>query len=207
MLIVAERQATGISAVIAFVHCVFVNVLHFYLSKTSEQRQTIFGKKLIFWSHLSMLSMSLAPLLMIFSYYHPENLFDNNICWCQPWYSFSVIFFCTGLFSLKINYLVRLNMVLNPSNHEKYSKLIKMYLILLCFEAILVNIIQYIVIDANCTRDNITNQLQFGCIATFADWSMFILLYLYFYIYKIIIVCIVMFIVYFDCCSLSVFLK
>ena len=110
---------TGITANIAFVYCLIINSLHFYLSKTSDARRRSFGRKLILWSHLSMISMTFGALFTMFSYYHPEAAFSNNsVCLCGHFYAIGIIFFCTGLFLLKINYLVRLDMVLNPK-HEK----------------------------------------------------------------------------------------
>ena len=166
---------TGVSANVAFVYCIVINSFHFYLSKTSDARQSKFGRRLILWSHLSMISMTIGALFMIFSYYHPESLFgDNSVCLCGEFYAISVILFCTGLFLLKINYLVRLNMVLNPVHEKKSFKCPIFYMILLFFEAIGVNCIQYIVIEGECivnTNSNETIFFEHGCVANFADWS------------------------------------
>ena len=113
-----------------------------------------------------MLLITLAPLFMIFSYFHPETIFGENACACQQWFAFAVIAFATGLFFLKINYLVRLNMVLSPGKASHCTTMLGIYYAILIIEMIVINTIQYIVIHGECIPDR-----KFGCIAGFDEWS------------------------------------
>ena len=51
-----------------------------------------------------MIFITLAPLFIRFSYFHPESLLINkgknsqNVCFCREWFAFAVISFSTGLF-------------------------------------------------------------------------------------------------------------
>ena len=119
-----------------------------------------------------MIVMTLAPLFMIFSYFHPESLLsNNNLCFCRQWFAFAVIAFSTGLFLLKINYLARLNMVLNPGTNKSCTNMLAIYLIILMIEMIVINTIQYLVINGKCT-DNNGNWMDYGCTSGFARWSL-----------------------------------
>lgn len=136
-----------------------------------------------------MLFITLAPLFMIFSYFHPESLFlsndekEQNWCLCRQWFAFAVISFSTGLFLLKINYLARLNMVLNPGTSKACTNMLAIYLVILIIEMIVINTIQYIVIDAKCTNIN-GNWMDYGCTASFQEWS-----YVQFCLYSIYMYC------------------
>ena len=118
-------HVTGASAIMALVYCAGLNGCHLYLSKHSEYRKTSFGKKLKFWSHLSMLTIGLAPIFIILSYTHLESaqIFEwiHHDCLCAFWVSLAMASFETGFVFLCINYLVRLNLVLNPTNPDKKS--------------------------------------------------------------------------------------
>ena len=115
-----------------------------------------------------MMVQQLAPVLMLFSYFHIENPNGSNgKCYCQEFYAFSVIAYVTGLYLLKMNYLYRLNMVLNPSNADKCTRKLLFYIIFVAVICVITNIIQYITIDSiECEpRKN-------GCTGGFKEWSL-----------------------------------
>ena len=47
-----NEHITGLVSIIGTIYCLFINIIHGYLSNTSKLRQTIFGKNLLFWSNV-----------------------------------------------------------------------------------------------------------------------------------------------------------
>ena len=179
----------GVSSCVAFIYCLLLNGIHIYLTKTSKMRKPIFYRRILPFSHLSMLLMLFAAMFMICSYFHPELLFDNCCTYCVHFYITAVICYVVAMYLLKTAYLVRLNMVFNPTNVNQWSLNIQIYLIIFIITCITISIIQGFVIQGKSflnsnTNDNnninnnnykkndnnISND-KFGCIATFASWN------------------------------------
>ena len=91
-----------------------MSLLNVYLTQTSIQRKSSFYRRLVPFSHISLLLLSIAALCMICCHYHPELLYLNEI-YCTQWFMVSVVCYSTAMYFLKIAYLVRLNMVKHPS--------------------------------------------------------------------------------------------
>ena len=164
-------HVTGASAVVASLYCIWLNGCHIYLSKHSEYRKTRFGKKLQFWSHLSMIFVSLSPIFMLLSYTHIESfkIFEwiHNDCLCAFWVALSMASFETGFVFLCVNYLIRLNLVLNPTNPDKKSPVIIATIIFLVMEAIAVDITMFFSTHGECNKHH-----QVGCNTTMDLWGM-----------------------------------
>lgn len=175
---ISSTNSTAISSVVCCLYCIVINWFHLHLTKISEARSTSFGKKLVVWSHLSMVTMSLSPIFIMCSCFHPElwfvtnyNVNNSSACFCKLWYQISLVFFITGLFLLKINYLVRLNMILNPSKGDMCTNTITIYIAALIIECVIVDVLQFVTVDAEC-EINITRKIfQHGCNSHFDKWS------------------------------------
>ena len=121
-----------------------------------------------------MLFVTCAPIFIIFSYTHVEesSLFawTHSHCLCALWYALAMITFETGFIFLCVNYLVRLNLVLHPTDPSRKSPLIVSIIILLLLEAVAVDATLFVTTHGECLPNR-----QLGCIATFEEWGMFIL--------------------------------
>ena len=113
----------------------------------------------------------MCPIFMTLTYYHPE-LIKKNVCLCQEWFSMAVICYCLGLFCLKMTYLQRLDLILNPKKTSKLSYFIpSKHSIPLWIEAVAIVAIQIVVIKAECNVDIETSSFQHGCKMSFEAWS------------------------------------
>ena len=115
-----------------------------------------------------MMVQLLAPVLILFSYFHVESdNSDNSRCYCQQFYAFAVICYVTGLYLLKMNYLYRLNMVLNPSDADKCTRKLLIYIIIVAVVCVITDILQYITINSiECEPQKV------GCTGGFESWSL-----------------------------------
>ena len=166
------RTLVGVSACIAFAYCLFINSIHIYLTRTSKQRQPIFYRRILPFSHLSMLLMLLGTLSIIFSYFHPELLFDNCSNYCVNFYIIAVICYVGAMYLLKTAYLVRLNMVINPTNVNQWSLSIQIYLVMFVISCIALCIVQGLVITGTSfSNSNVNSINNFGCVITFSSWN------------------------------------
>lgn len=164
----SEPHWTGLIAIISFAYCLVIIMIHYYLVKTSKQRKTKIGKKLSRWSTLSMILVTLFPIFILLSYFHLENLLLGvNDCFCKLWYTLGLISFETGFFVLNINYLIRLNLVVNPLNPNRFSVFIAICMITMVVEIILIDWFQFNAIEAQCYQ----NTTKFGCLSRLNQWS------------------------------------
>ena len=176
--------ATGIISMFGTIYCFIINIFHLYLSKNSKQRRTIFGRKLLIWSHSSMLFISMSPVFILLSYIHFETYLTTNNnstkkCYCKIFFILSIISYIIGFFLLKINYLIRLQMAidLKPKNSpyfNKYNIIFKLYLIYLLIAFTICMFTQYYTFQCKCIKkDNSDDHdtYMLGCHVKFNKWS------------------------------------
>ena len=165
-------HVTGSFAAVASVYCIWINMCHLYLTKNSAYRKTTFGRKLLFWSHLSMIFVTISPICIVFSYTHVEQMafiyeWTHNDCLCAFWYALAMVTFETGFVFLCVNYLVRLNLVLHPTDPDRKSPVIVGAIILLICEAIVVDATLFVATHGECNPNH-----DLGCVASFEEWGM-----------------------------------
>ena len=150
----------AIFAVVAFFWVLILNLWSYYLTQTSIQRKTTFYRRILPFSHISLLLMLISTLCMICSYFHPE-LFYLNKLYCVEWYMLACICYATSMYFLKIAYLVRLNMVNNPENANQWSKGIVIYIIFFILMCLFIDYVQYLTIYGEALfKDSYSKNLE-----------------------------------------------
>lgn len=116
-----------------------------------------------------MIFITLSPIFLILTYFHPEKFVFSSSrfdCLCNLWYILSLSSFEIGFVMFNVNYLVRLNVIINYTNPHKTSPMIIMLIIILFLEVILVDGLRVFNTKASCNPND-----QFGCKLTNYDWS------------------------------------
>ena len=164
---ISVESMIGILSIIAIIYCVFINALHFRWSykkitkifnrNNNEYSDNDDDKISIIISLISIIFITICPLILLFSYWIPYISNNHNKCLCRFYFSSCVICYLTSQYSSKLIYIYKAILIHNKIKNISISIKISIFLLIISYLIFISLIITFC--DGSCYL----NKSKLGC--------------------------------------------